>query len=97
MRNSGVAKRRRIKGPNGLKENEICDRPDPKAVVGRRKEGGRVRFEVTFWLVKLILCSGKVHVLASTGLAYCLLHHETFYSRSEWKSAKAGRQLGVVL
>lgn len=53
MRSSGVAKRRRIKGPNGLKENGICDRLGPKAVVGRRKEGGRVNYEVTFWLVKL--------------------------------------------
>lgn len=94
MRSSGVAKRRRIKGPNGLKENEICDRLDRKAVVGRRKEGGRVN-EVTFWLVKLIFSSGKL--LASTGLTYCFLHHESFYSRSRWQRAKAGRRLGVIL
>lgn len=42
MRYSGVAKRRRIKGPNGLKEKEICDRLDtPKQwlAVEKRVDG----------------------------------------------------------
>lgn len=68
----------------------------PKAVVGRRKEGGWGNDKVTFWLMKYF-----IRLISRQGTcinwADVLFSVWNFCSRSRWKNSKAGRDLGVVL